>query len=109
MKDMTDAMRVELTDEELQLVVGGSTGSGWANANGTSYGSSGYGFGTYNGAVSNNYSSGGGSAGYSGGKGGAAAASGQASSFDGAATGPYGFGLTFSGGNASGNAWSIGW
>jgi len=110
MKDMTDAMQVELTDEELQQVVGGSTGGGWATANGTSYGSSGYGGSAYNnGAVSNNYSSGGGSAGYYSGNGGAAAATGQASSFSGAATGPYGFGLTLSGGSASGNAWSMGW
>ena len=110
MKDMHDVIQVELTDEELQQVAGGYTGGGWANANGTSYSSSGYGASAFNnGAVSNNYSSGGGNAGYYGGDGGFAAATGQASSFGAAATGPFGFGITTSGGNASDGAWSLGW
>jgi bacteriocin-like protein len=109
MKDMQNITQVELTDEELQQVEGGSTGGGWANAQAISYGSSGYSSGPNHGATSNNSSSGGGSAGYYGGNGGFAAATGQAMSFGGAATGPSGIGITASGGNSSGGAWSLGW
>lgn len=107
---MNNIAQVELTDEELQDVIGGADRSGWANASGISFGTSGYGANPFNnGAISSNYSTGTGNAGYSGGNGGLAFASGQATSFGGAATAPGGIGITASGGSGYGSAWNFGW